>query len=335
MLLALAVASPVAAQTVEEAASFESLPQSALGDPSGEPAAEEPEIAPVAPLHERVVVSSSPRTLLGRQGALWLEAGATAGTPRGDDVALFGGEMGLRYRVTESIVADVSWGLTWASTHVAGEATVGGMLTPYEASHERVEPGNPTLGGAFVHRSEGSLLEVGLSLGIPTASRADAGGDANGAAERASSELVQRSAMAMRGYRGAMRWAPERVSLAVPFRAAFSLAPVFFEVDGALAAMFPVLGDRNVETDTLVDLGAGVGWNAVGPLAIGVRVGGVGAPTGSTLPPFTLSAEPWARLRFDLVQISARGVLLLTGRDGIGRSRGPSFGVLLGAGVEL
>src|SRR5690606_1199311 len=176
MLLALAVASPVAAQTVEEAASFESLPQSALGDPSGEPAAEEPEIAPVAPLHERVVVSSSPRTLLGRQGALWLEARATAGTPRGDDVALFGGERGLRYRVTESIVADVSWGLTWASTHVAGEATVGGMLTPYEASHERVEPGNPTLGGAFVHRSEGSLLEVGLSLGIPTASRADAGG---------------------------------------------------------------------------------------------------------------------------------------------------------------
>lgn len=374
-MLALAVASAVStrAKAQPEATGGESDDAAALGDPSGQPIDEEPielepieaapieveptdaaqtdaaqtdaeplggepldaSVSPIARVHERDVVSSSARTLLGAEGALWLELGITAGRPRDDEVALFAGEAGLRYRVAESIVADVSWGLSWAATSVRGEATVGGMPAPYEASHERLEPGNPTLGGAFVHRSEGSLVEVGLAIGIPTAGRSDPGADANGAAERESSALAQRSAMAMRGYRGAFRWAPERLSLAIPFRAVIPVGPAFFEIDGALALMLPVLGDRGVDADTLVDLGAGVGWNVAGPLAIGARVAGVGAPTGSASPPFTLSAEPWARLRFDPVQLSARGVLLLSGRDGLGRSRGPSFGVLLGAGVEL
>src|SRR5690606_12314725 len=102
-----------------------------------------------------------------------------------------------------------------------------GAPAAYAASHERLEPANPTLGGAFVHRSAGSLFEVGLSVSIPTAARSERGDGANGAAERESSELAQRGASAMRGYRGAFRWAPERVSLAIPFRVVLPVAPVF------------------------------------------------------------------------------------------------------------
>ncbi len=319
---------------------IEPAAEAALGDPGAVPLeafedVDQAEIVPIDRVEEREVVSSSPRTLLGPAGALWMELGMTAGAARGDELVGLSGELGLRYRVAESVVADVSWGLTWASTRVTGEVIDDAMSIPYAASHERLEPGNPTLGGAFVHRSAGSLLEVGLSVSIPTASRSERAVDANSAAERESSELAQRGASAMRGHRGAFRWAPERVSLAIPFRVVLPVAPVFIELDGALAVMLPVLGDSAAEADTLVELGAGVGVTVAGPLAIGAGLRGVGAPTGSTLPPFTLSAEPWARLRFDPVQISARGVLLLSGRDGIGRSRGPSFGAFLAAGVEL
>lgn len=312
--LALTLASPVRAQD-PDGSSFESGAR---------------------PLTERQVVSSSPRTLLGERGAFWLELGMTAGAPEGNEVVLFGGELGLRFRLAESLVADVSWGLSAGATHVAGETVVGGMPTFYEGAHDRVEVGNPTLGGAFVHRGEGLLLDVGLALAIPSATLEDAGEDANGASRRASSALIQRAAMAMRGYRGAMRWAPERFSLALPFRVVFApMTPLFVEVDGALALLLPVLGDRSAQTDSIVEVGVGLGWNALGPLAVGMRLGGVSAPTGATLPSFTLSAEPWARLRFDPLQITARGLVLLTGQDGVGQSGGPSFGVLLGAGVEL
>lgn len=284
---------------------------------------------------ERDVVSSSARTMLGDQGAIWLEMGFTGGGPNGEEVFVASPEVGLRYRVTDAIVADVSWGMTFAEAHVRGEATISGTPTPYDASVVRVEPANPTLGGAFVHRSPELLLEIGLSVGIPAATRADLGADLDGAIAQASSRLAQRSTMAMRGYRAAFRWAPERFSLALPFRIIFPVAPIFIEVDGALALMLPVLGDQAADADTLVELGAGVGAEVVGPLALGVRLSGVGAATGAMAPPFTFSAEPWARLRFDPVQITARGVLLLSGDDGLGQGRGPSFGVLVGAGVEL
>jgi hypothetical protein len=244
-------------------------------------------------------------------------------------------ELGLRYRVTNEIVADASWGLTYAATDVSGEAMIGGAPMPYAASIDRLDPGNPTLGGTYVHRAPGVLLEVGLSLAIPTAARSDPGADIAHAAQRASSEVAHRAALAMRGYRGAWRWAPERLSFIVPFRVVLPVSSVFFEIDGALAAMIPVLGDTAVDVDTLVDVGVGVGTNVIGPLAIGARVGGVGAVTGVTAPPVTLSVEPWARLRFDPVQITARGVLNLSGEDRLGGSRGPSFGVLVGAGVEI
>jgi hypothetical protein len=35
------------------------------------------------------------------------------------------------------------------------------------------------------------------------------------------------------------------------------------------------------------------------------------------------------------VHVTARGVLNLSGDDGLGGSRGPAFGVLVGAGVEI
>lgn len=296
-----------------------------------------PALEPAGPerVDEREVVSASVRTLLGRHGSVWVEVGATMGGPDGNSVVALSPELGLRYRVADSIVADVSWGLTYAATRVSGEILLGGTPTPYRASTDRVEPGNPVLGGAFVHRSESSLVEVGFALGIPTAAREDLGSDADRAAERASSEVAQRAAMALRGYRAALRWAPERISFAVPFRLVVPVAPVLLEVDGALALMVPVLGDAAADVDTIVELGAGAGAEIAGPLAMGVRLAGVGAASGATVPSFTLSAEPWLRLRFDPVQIGVRGVLLLTGDDGLGQSRGPSFGVLVGAGAEL
>lgn len=286
-------------------------------------------------VEEREVVGARPGTLLGRQAGAWLELGVTADrSPAGRVVAL-GGELGLRYRVAENVVADASFGLTYAATHVHGEVTLGGTPTPYAGSFDRVEPGNPVLGGAFVHRDAGYLLEVGLAIGIPTAARDDPGADAEAAARRAASELAARTALAMRGYRGAIGWAPERFSLAVPFRVAVPVAPLVLEIDGALSAMFPVIGDRNTDVDTLIELGAGAGARIVGPLALGARIAGVGAASGKTAPEFTLSVEPWARLRFDPVQVTARGVLNVAGDDALGGARGPSFGVFVGAGVEI
>ncbi len=308
-------------------------PSAELGEPRG--ALEETAPPASSALAERDVVTSRPGLLLGRQAAAWLELGLTRGGPAGARAIAVGGELGLRYRLADAVVAEASFGLTYAATRVRGEAPIGGTPTPYDASLDRVEPGNPILGGAVVHRDAGALVEVGLQIAIPAAAREDAGADADGLAARASSELANRAAMAMRGYRGALRFAPERFSLALPFRVALAFTPVVVELDGALAVMFPVLGDRNAQVDTLLELGVGAGVEVAGPLALGVRLAGVGAATGTTAPPFTLSAEPFARLRFDPVQITARGFLGLYGEDSLTGSRGPGFGALVGAGFEL
>lgn len=318
-----------------EASAPEAEPPSAELDAPSPAVDEAPPADAPGPLAERDLVTSRPELLLGRQAAAWLELGLTRGGPADARVVALGGELGLRYRVSELIVAEASFGLTYAATDVRGEAPIGGTPTPYEASVDRVEPGNPILGGSVVHRDASALVAVGLQIGIPTAAREDAGADANGLAARASSELANRAAMAMRGYRGALRFAPERFSLALPVRVVLSFAPMVLELDGALAAMFPVLGDRNAEVDTLIELGVGAGVEVAGPLAVGVRLAGVGAASGTTAPPFTLSAEPWARLRFDPVQITARAVLGLYGEDSLTGGRGPGFGVLVGAGFEL
>lgn len=297
--------------------------------------AEAPSNAPPRRVEERDVVSSSPRTLLGPDAAMWLEVGMSGSGRNRAEAVLLSPEIGVRYRLADAVVAEVSWGLTYGATHVRGDAVIAGMTEPYDQGVQRVQPGNPTLGGAFVHRGSGALVEVGLSMSLPTASRAELGADVDSAAERASSELVNRSAMSMRGYRGAFRWAPERFSLAIPLRVVLPIEALTIEIDGALAVMFPVLGDRGVDVDAIIELGAGAGATVYGPLAAGVRLGGVGAAMGVSAPDFTLSAEPWLRLRFDPVQLTARGVLNLSGQDGLGQGRGPAWGVFVGAGVEI
>lgn len=281
------------------------------------------------------LVSSSPRTVLGRHAGVWLELGFTGGGPESGRVDAASAEVGVRYRAADFLVTDVSVGLSYAATAVSGEVTLGGMPTSYAASLDRLGAGNPTLGGTFVHRSESVSLDVGLSLSIPTAARQDPGRDAESVAQRASSEVAARAPLAMRGHRAAFRWAPERFGMAIPFRVLVPAAPLFVEVDGALALLLPVLGDRGVDADTVVELGVGLGAEVAGPLRLGVRLGGVGAATGVTLPPFTLSAEPWVGLRFEPVHVTLRGVVNLTSEDGVAGERGPSFGVLFGAGVEI
>jgi hypothetical protein len=318
----------------EEASPSEELPPALFGEEAAPAEAIEEEPAERG-VQERDVLSSSPRALVGRRAAVWLELGGTGGGPSGGEVGALSAELGIRYRATDFLVADASFGLTYAATDVAGEIVLGGMPTPYAASIDRLEAGNPTLGGAFVHHDDAFLLEVGVSLSIPAAARQDLGRDAATAAQRASSEVALRAPLAMRGYRGAFRWAPERFGLAVPFRVVIPLAPLFVDVDGALAVLVPVLGDRGVDADTVIELGAGVGAEVAGPLRLGVRLAGVGVATGSLLPGFTLSVEPWMGLRFAPVHVTARGVLNLSGDDGLGGSRGPAFGVLVGAGVEI
>ena len=290
-------------------------------------------------VQEDEAVSSSPRTMLGRLGAVWMDLGVSAGGPSGGsangNAVAISSELGLRYRVTNDIVADASFGFTYSSTQVHGETTIETMSTPYAGSYKRLDPGNPTFGGSYVYRSEGLFLQVGVSMAIPTAARNEPGTTTEGVALRASSQLAFRAAQAMRGYRGAWHWAPERFSFAVPFRMVIPMAPLTLELNGAVATMIPVLGDRTSAVDTIFELGVGAGATVVGPLSIGARIGGVGAASGTTVPPFTLSVQPWVRLRFDPVQITARVTMNVAGTDRIGSNQGPSFGAFLGAGASF
>jgi hypothetical protein len=261
-----------------------------------------------------------------------MEVGGSGGSAAGTSLGAMSAELGLRYRAAEYLLVDASFGFTYASTNVAGELTLGGMPISYAASIQRVEPGNPTFGATFVHRSDSLLLEVGLALSVPSSARAEPPRDAQTAADRASSETALRAAMSMRGYRGAAGWAPERLGVSLPVRLVATFAPLLVEADGSLSVLVPVLGDRAVSADTLVDLGVALGADVAEALRVGVRVGGVGAATGSLVPGFTLSIEPWLAWRVGPVELTARGVVNVTGEDGVGASRGPAFGVFLGGG---
>jgi hypothetical protein len=323
------------AEFVEPATEAERAVEAELAEPAAEPVAVEPEPVTTPVLAERDVLTSSPRSMLGPSGALFLETGLTRGRWPAARVWGWSTELGVRYRVAEEVIAEVSWGLTFGHALVIGETMIDTELMRYNEHVERVEAGNPTIAGYFVHRAPTLLLEVGLAFSVPTAARDDIGATVDSVAVYEASSVINRSAMAMRGYRGAYRWAPERFSLAVPFRVAFPIAPLVLEIDGALAVMIPVIGDRGVDVDVLLELGATAGVQVYGPLHVGVRLGVVGSALGVTAPDFTLSAEPYARLRFDPVQLTLRGVMNLAGDDGIGGDRGPSFGLFLGAGVEI
>lgn len=300
-----------------------------------DPREEEEEEAPAERVADREVVMASPRGMLGAQGALFLETGLTRG--RWADARVWGWstELGLRYRVAEEVTVEASWGVTYGHALVIGETEIDSEPVAYNQHVDRVQPGNPTLGGLFVHRASMLLLELGVMFSIPTASRSDVASSVDSVAVRHASEVVNRSAMAMRGYRSANRFAPERFSIAVPLRVAIPVRPLVLELDAGLAIMLPVLGDRGVDTDVLIEIGAALGTQVHGPFYLGARLAGVGSAVGTTAPSFTFSAEPFARLRFDPVQLTLRGVMNLAGEDAVGGDRGPSFGIFLGAGVEL
>jgi hypothetical protein len=281
------------------------------------------------------VVNGSARSLLGAHGAFFAELGLTRGRWPAARVIAFSPELGFRYRVDDWLTVEASWGVTFGGTRNVGEATIEGETVPFTEDVDRVEPANPTIGGLIVHRDRAFLLETGLAVSVATAARADASGNVESIAERAGSGVTHRAAMAMRGYRGAYRWAPERFSVSLPFRLAIPLAPVVLEIDAALAAMFPVLGDRGVDVDVLVELGAGASVHVAGPFYVGARVGGVGAALGVTARPFTLSVEPWLRLRIETSELTMRAVMNVAGEDAIGGGAGPVFGFFVGTGTAF
>ncbi|HJL19893.1 MAG TPA: hypothetical protein RMH99_29790 [Sandaracinaceae bacterium LLY-WYZ-13_1] len=290
-----------------------------------------------AALPERALVASSPRTLLGEHLGAWLELGLTAGGPESESVTGVTTELGLRYRMADAVVADVSWGLVIARTRVVDEEMVGGSAIAYDRKITRVEPGNPVLRGAFTHPFEDvARLEVGLGVAVPSAARAQAGVDADTLAERRASEVAHRAALAMRGYWSPWRFAPERLGLILPVRLAFALDALTVDAQVVFGVMVPVLGGRGQDADVVVQGAAGVGGRVVGPLHLGARLRAVGAASGVIVPDaLVVSAEPWVRLRFDPVQIALRSSLVLNGTDGLGQARGPGFGLFLSGGVEL
>ena len=302
----------------------------------------EAEIAP------RDVLGGSPRALHGERFGAWLDAGFT-GAGRSDERAefVFSPELGVRFRPDRGLVVDAAWGFALATTSIRGEVTLGGDTISYAGTPVRFDPGNPRLSVSYSGAVAPDVyLEVGLGAAVPTASRAQIGVDAPGLVERSSSELNHRAAMAMRGYWSPWAWAPERFSLFVPVRIAGRLDDLLFHGEVGLGVMVPVLGDQGVDPDVVLQLAAGVGGRLSDALYIGVRLAGVGAPVGVTLPgpnapgepaseAVVFSAQPWLRLRFDPVQVTLRGVVNLNGADGVAGDRAPPFGLFVGVGGEV
>lgn len=291
------------------------------------------------------VVGASPRHLFGRSFGAWVELGISGGG-RGEQRAdfVFSPEFGVRFRPDRGVYVGAGFGLGITATSVAGEVTSGGETTAFRGTPVRVAPGNPTMEVGYSGAvSPDVRLEVGVGAAIPTAARAQPGSTAPGHVERAASEVGARAAMAMRGYWSPWAWAPERFGLYAPVRIAASLGALLLEGDLGLGVMVPVLGDRGIDADVIVQLGAGVGGRVAEPLFLGVRLRGVGAPLGVTLPgtdamgvaaseAIVFSAEPWVRLRFDPVQVTLRGTITFNGADGVAGDRAPWFGVFAGVG---
>ena len=280
------------------------------------------------------LIGPSPGATLGPRAAVWLDGGFTVGGPDEEHVLAFSPELGLRYRVVEELVAEVSFGLTLASTEVRGTGTLGGEPVDYDAGVRRADPGNPVVRALYSGRvARNIVLETGLAVAIPTAARDEYGADARGLAQRVGSEVSYRAALAMRGYWSPWRWAPERFSVAVPLRLAIEIEWIVIDAELGLGLMFPVLGDRGVDPDVVVQLAAGVGARVVGPLSLGVHLRGVGAALGATVPGVVVSTEPWVGLDVAPVRVTLRATINLNGDDGVAGARGPAFGLFLGAAV--
>ena len=239
----------------------------------------------------------------------------------------------------------MSFGFTYGATEVRGEGILGGSPVTYEASPDRFEPGNPVISGAWSQSfDDDARVEVGLGLAVPVSARAEPGADAEGLAERRASLVTHRSTLAMRGFWSPWRWFPERFSLFLPIRVAVPIDALLLEGELGAGVMLPVLGDRSAVTDVVVQGAVGAGGHIAGPLHLGARLRLVGAARGLLAPvdlegaqrdDVVLSAEPWARLHFDYVHIAVRVSMNLTGRDGLGGERGPSYGAFASFGVEL
>lgn len=355
---------PVVEATVEAAPEPEAAdpgaPEPEPTDPEGIDALDEPAApALLAPALEdaeeeddelaaREVVASSPRHLLGRSLAVWLELGLSGGG-RGDQRAdfAFAPEFGVRFRPDRGLYVGASFGFTAAATQVSGEVTAAGETTRYEGASTRLDPGNPTMELGYSGAVSRDLrLEIGIGAAIPTAARAQPGSDEAGLIERAASEVSHRAAMAMRGYWSPWRWAPERFGLYAPVRVAGLFGDLLVEGELGVGVMVPVLGDRGIDADVIVQLAAGVGGRVAEPLHLGVRLRGVGSALGVTLTgadamgapaseAVVFSAEPWVRLRVDPVQVTLRADVSFNGADGVGGDRAPPFGVFLGVGGEV
>ncbi|MGE0790048.1 MAG: hypothetical protein AB7S26_30515 [Sandaracinaceae bacterium] len=280
--------------------------------------------------------TASPRDLTGPRIGLWLETGLTADGSDGSELFAWSTELGARLRIEDALVGDVSMGFTVADLNVSGTGTIGGETTPYADHVLRVEPGNPTFAGGYENAIADDIrLYLGFGLSIPTAARADVSNDAEGLAVRAASELAHRSAMAMRGYVSPWRWAPERISLFVPARVVARIRSVLLDGDAGIGLMLPVLGDRGIDPDVILQLGAGLGVEVAGPLTLGLRVHLVGGALGVVLPDAVLSLEPWLRVAIGDMQLGLRGSLNLTGADQIASRDGPSWNLMASVGGAL
>ncbi len=301
-----------------------------------EPGADVPDAAGRPGLSAADAVGASVRTLTGPRLGVWAETGLTGDGTDGREMVGWSSEIGLRFPVIRGLTADASWGWTVASVAVAGVEPIGGEPTPFEAELVRFDPANPTIAIAYEDGvSPQARLRVGLGVAIPSAARAQPGDDADSLAARAASEVSNLAAMSMRGWWSPWRFAPERFGLFVPLRLAAAIDAVRLEGEAGVGVLMPVLGDRGVDVDVILQLAGGVSGQVAGPLYLGGRVRAVGGATGVLLPDAVVSLEPHARLVIDDAQLTARGVLNLSGADRLASTRGPSFGVFLGAGGAI
>lgn len=264
-----------------------------------------------------------------------VELGASGGGSRDASLVAFSPEVGLRWRVSDAVVADATFGLTLGGTHVRGRVDTGRGTEHYDADVFRVEAGNPVISGAYAGWHGPVRLLLGLALGVPTAARTEAGDSADFGATRAASSVTQIASASLRGWWAPWRWAPERASVALPLRMAIDLASTTIGVEAGLGLMFPVVGDRGPDVDVVMQLAAEVSVRVADGLALGLRAHVVGDAMGVAVPPVTVAVEPSMRVDLAPVQLSFRANVNVAGDDGIAGPRGPAFGILTAGSVDL